>query len=177
MNKKRSVKKYGRKKSTEPKRKSSRHKISRRKSVDKRKKSVSKRKKSLKRKSVKRRKSDGMDPDKKGDESSFLSPIRPSKLDKRYDDSDSDTTKSSSLDLKLYSPISPISDVKSDDSFDSLYAAFDDIEIGEDHHEVIGLEENCKKRKRGDSDDDSTPVKQEDAKKIKLETKTSDEKP
>lgn len=115
-------------------------------------------------------------PDKKGDESSFLSPIRPSKLDKRYDDSDSDTTKSSSLDLKPYSPISPISDVKSDDSFDSLYAAFDDIEIGEDH-EVVDLEENCRKRKRGDSDDDSTPVKQEDAKKIKLETKTSDEKP
>ena len=72
MNKKRSVKKYGRNKSVEPRKKSVRHKISRRKSVklNKRKKSVikrkssSKRKKSLKRKSVNRRKRDGMDDQK-----------------------------------------------------------------------------------------------------------------
>lgn len=72
MNKKRSVKKYGRNKSLEPRNKSVRHKISRRKSVklNKRKKSVikrkssSKRKKSLKRKSVNRRKRDGMDDQK-----------------------------------------------------------------------------------------------------------------
>lgn len=72
MNKKRSVKKYGRNKSVEPRHKSVRHNISRRKSVklNKRKKSVikrkssSKRKKSLKRKSVNRRKRDGMDDQK-----------------------------------------------------------------------------------------------------------------
>jgi hypothetical protein len=77
---KRSVKKYGRKKSMEPRKKSVRHKISRRKPVDKRKKSLrkksaSKRKKSVKRKSFKRRKRDGMDEE---DEPSI---IKPTKLD------------------------------------------------------------------------------------------------
>ena len=121
MNKKRSVKKYGRNKSVEPRKKSVRHKISRRKSVklNKRKKSVikrkssSKRKKSLKRKSVNRRKRDGMD-DKK-------TIATPKKLDFDLVSSESEFEIETPKKQIIFSPYKPVVD---DKVLESLIDAF-----------------------------------------------------
>ena len=121
MNKKRSVKKYGRNKSVEPRKKSVRHKISRRKSVklNKRKKSVikrkssSKRKKSLKRKSVNRRKRDGMDDQK--------TIATPKKLDFDFDLVSSESEFETPKKQIIFSPYKPAVD---DKVLESLIDAF-----------------------------------------------------
>lgn len=173
MNNKRSVKKYSRKRSIDPRKKSVRHKISRRKSVHKRKKSVKRksasiRKKSVKRKSLNRRKRDGMD------ESSTA---KPKKLNFDFVSSESESELETPKKQIIFSP-----DKRDVDNtvLNSLIDAFlessvrqPDLKTGTPELLKIGGTEKVSEPLKGEAEGDSEPSKGVDLKRGKPDIENS----